>query len=124
MSSGKVGLITVSAAGLLVIAALAQRVGRERRPGREVLDSAQHPPLAKDEAEKKIQSVLDDMHQNQRRGMMNVPVEDGRTSRPHSPLAATRSLYLYEAAPAGYARGTCLLMAAENRDARRSERDC
>jgi predicted O-methyltransferase YrrM len=65
----------------LVVAALAQRTGRGRRPGREALDSARHPPLAKNEAEKKILSVLDDLHRNQRRGMMNVPVEDGRLLR-------------------------------------------
>jgi len=65
----------------LVVAALAQRTGRERRPGREDLDSAQHPPLAKNEAEKKILSVLDDMRRNQRWGMMNIPIEDGRLLR-------------------------------------------
>jgi len=81
MRNGKVGLIALSAAGLLVVAALAQRTGRERRPGREDLDSAQHPPLAKNEAEKKILSVLDDMRRNQRWGMMNIPIEDGRLLR-------------------------------------------
>jgi len=38
-------------------------------------------PIPKDDAEKKILAVLDDMDQNQRRGMMNVPVEDGRLLR-------------------------------------------
>jgi len=65
----------------LVVAALAQRTGRERRPGREDAGSFQRPPLAKNEAEKKILSVLDDLHRNQRRGMMNIPVEDGRLLR-------------------------------------------
>jgi predicted O-methyltransferase YrrM len=37
--------------------------------------------MAKNEAEKKILSVLDDMDRNQRRGMMNVPVADGRLLR-------------------------------------------
>ncbi len=81
MRNRKVGLIAVSAAGLLVVAALAQRTGRERRPGREDAGSFQRPPLAKNEAEKKILSVLDDLHRNQRRGMMNIPVEDGRLLR-------------------------------------------
>jgi predicted O-methyltransferase YrrM len=40
-----------------------------------------NPPIALDEAEKKILSVLDDMYRNQRRGMMNVPPEDGRFLR-------------------------------------------
>ena len=39
------------------------------------------PPTAKNEAEKKILDVLEDMFQNQRRGMMNVPPEDGRVLR-------------------------------------------
>jgi predicted O-methyltransferase YrrM len=39
------------------------------------------PPLPKSEAERKILSVLDDLDRNQRRGMMNVPVEDGRLLR-------------------------------------------
>ena len=34
--------------------------------------------LGKDDAEKKILAVLDDMSRNQRRGNMNVPVRDGR----------------------------------------------
>jgi caffeoyl-CoA O-methyltransferase len=38
-------------------------------------------PAAKTEAEKKILAVLDDMDRNQRAGMMNVPVVDGRLLR-------------------------------------------
>jgi predicted O-methyltransferase YrrM len=38
-------------------------------------------PLAADDAEKKILDILDDMDRNQRRGMMNIPVEDGRLLR-------------------------------------------
>ncbi|UCG58689.1 MAG: O-methyltransferase [Phycisphaerales bacterium] len=38
-------------------------------------------PMPRTETEKKILQVLDDMNQNQRRGMMNVPVEDGRLLR-------------------------------------------
>ncbi|NIQ17258.1 MAG: methyltransferase [Candidatus Aenigmarchaeota archaeon] len=38
-------------------------------------------PLASTEEEKKILAVLDDMDKNQRPGMMNVPVEDGRLLR-------------------------------------------
>ncbi len=39
------------------------------------------PPMGGNEAEKKILAVLDDMDRNQRRGMMNVPVADGRLLR-------------------------------------------
>ncbi len=38
-------------------------------------------PLAKTETEKKILSILDDLDRNQRQGMMNVPVVDGRLLR-------------------------------------------
>jgi predicted O-methyltransferase YrrM len=38
-------------------------------------------PQGKDEAEKKVLAVLDDMYRNQRRGMMNVPEKDGRLLR-------------------------------------------
>jgi len=38
-------------------------------------------PMPKTEEEKKILSVLDDMDKNQRRGMMNVPIDDGRLLR-------------------------------------------
>lgn len=43
--------------------------------------SMSKPPMGKNEAEKKILAVLDDMDRNQRRGMMNVPVADGRLLR-------------------------------------------
>ncbi len=43
--------------------------------------SEESAPLAKTEAEKKILSILDDMDKNQRRGMMNVPITDGRLLR-------------------------------------------
>jgi predicted O-methyltransferase YrrM len=39
------------------------------------------PPLAASEEEKKILAILDDMHENQRRGMMNIPLDDGRLLR-------------------------------------------
>ncbi len=38
-------------------------------------------PIAKTDAEEKILGVLQDMDENQRRGMMNVPKEDGRLLR-------------------------------------------
>jgi len=56
--------------------------GRGMRPAqRESEIVFGRPPLPKDEAEKKILSVLEDLDQNQRRGMMNVPEEDGRLLR-------------------------------------------
>jgi predicted O-methyltransferase YrrM len=41
----------------------------------------QSSPIGKNEAEKKILTVLDDMDRNQRGGMMNVQIEDGRLLR-------------------------------------------
>lgn len=47
----------------------------------ERVSSFESSPMPKTEAEKKILSVLEDMDKNQRRGMMNVPVEDARLLR-------------------------------------------
>jgi caffeoyl-CoA O-methyltransferase len=43
--------------------------------------SEESAPLAKTEVEKKILSILDDVDRNQRGGMMNVPITDGRLLR-------------------------------------------
>lgn len=51
------------------------------RRGRGFSAAPQQPPIPVNEEEKKILSVLDDMDRNQRRGMMNVPIEDGRVLR-------------------------------------------
>jgi len=55
---------------------------QERRGrGRAGAMSIESSPVPKDQAEKKILDVLDDMFRNQRRGNMNVPREDGRLLR-------------------------------------------
>ena len=51
------------------------------RRGRGFSSASQQPPVPVNEQEKKILSILDDMNRNQRRGMMNVPMEDGRILR-------------------------------------------
>ena len=53
--------------------------GGRRGGGSTALEG--NEPLPADEQEKKILSVLEDMDRNQRRGMMNVPEQDGRTLR-------------------------------------------
>jgi len=50
-------------------------------PGGAGPSSIESSPLPKTDAEKKILGVLDDMDKNQRRGMMNVPIADGRLLR-------------------------------------------
>ncbi len=63
--------------------ALAQRADEARpgpRPPRPA-PAREGPPTAADETEAKILAVLQDMYQNQRQGMMNVPPEDGRLLR-------------------------------------------
>jgi caffeoyl-CoA O-methyltransferase len=50
------------------------------------------PPMAKDAAEKSMLAVLDDMNQNQRRGMMNVPPEGGRILRLLAESVGARSV--------------------------------
>lgn len=51
------------------------------RRGRDSGSVREQAPLPANEEEKKILSVLDDMDQNQSRGMMNVPQADGRMLR-------------------------------------------
>jgi caffeoyl-CoA O-methyltransferase len=43
--------------------------------------SLEGPPIAKNDAEKKILAVLEDLDRNQRRGNLNVPMEDARLLR-------------------------------------------
>lgn len=64
------------------------RPGRDMRPGRGRpmygrgdTATTENTPIPKTEQEKKILSILDDMDRNQSRGMMNVPVADGRLLR-------------------------------------------
>ncbi len=58
--------------------------GRSRSDGRIAQDFAAYPdakPMGKDKQEKKILAVLDDLFENERRGNMNAPPEDGRVFR-------------------------------------------
>ncbi|MGE5295981.1 MAG: O-methyltransferase [Solirubrobacterales bacterium] len=82
MAAG-VGICLLIAAGVLI----AQdgfggpgRRGGPRGPGGGG-STFSKPPIAKSDVEKKILAVLDDMDKNQRGGMMNVPLEDGRLLR-------------------------------------------
>ncbi|MBL7133460.1 MAG: O-methyltransferase [Phycisphaerae bacterium] len=67
------------AIAMVTYATWAQPARRPPRGGSTASPSVK--PLPKDDAEKKILAVLDDMDKNQRRGMMNVPTEDGRLLR-------------------------------------------
>lgn len=58
-----------------------RRPMRRRSDGPEAESTAKSSPVAGAQAEKHILSVLEDIHENQRRGMMNVPPEDGRLLR-------------------------------------------
>ncbi|UCF33345.1 MAG: class I SAM-dependent methyltransferase [Phycisphaerales bacterium] len=80
MRKRNVGLIALFAAGSVAVAALAQRAGHSRAEGSKGTESLQRPPLAKNEAEKRILDVLDDIHRNQFRGW-NISPEDGRLLR-------------------------------------------
>lgn len=60
--------------------------GQRPRPGQPPAGESgelgfESAPTPKDDTEEKILAVLQDLDQNQRRGMMNVPVEDGRLLR-------------------------------------------
>src|SRR4030042_452672 len=54
--------------------------GRGRMQGLGA-SSMSRPPTAKDETEKRILAVLEDLNPSRSRGMMNVPIEDGRLLR-------------------------------------------
>jgi predicted O-methyltransferase YrrM len=82
--------LTVGLAAMLVAALFACVIfggapggpgGRPMGRGPGAAPPIANPPLAKNEAEDKILKVLDDMDKNQRRGMMNVPIDDGRLLR-------------------------------------------
>ena len=79
----KIMLAVLAVALLLaVVESLTAQPGRGpggRRGGGEAPQA--QAPLPANEQEKKILSVLEDMDQNQRGGMMNVPQEDGRILR-------------------------------------------
>jgi len=81
----KIMLVILAAALLLVVveSLTAQPTGRGfgGRRGGGFSTLVGNTPLPADEQEKKILSVLEDMDQNQRRGMMNVPEQDGRILR-------------------------------------------
>ncbi|MGA2797951.1 MAG: class I SAM-dependent methyltransferase [Thermoguttaceae bacterium] len=69
---------------MAVVVAAQPPGGRGPRPmgrGGSGDSSFDNAPIPKDNAEKKILDVLKDMDQNQRGGMMNVPVHDGRLLR-------------------------------------------
>ena len=81
----KIMLAVLTAALLLAVveSLTAQPPGRGpggRRGGGGAAPQGQ-APLPANEQEKKILSILEDMDQNQSRGMMNVPQEDGRILR-------------------------------------------
>ncbi|MDA2929782.1 O-methyltransferase [Acidobacteria bacterium AH-259-O06] len=77
-------MLKKSALGLVVTVVLlgaAHLVAQERGRARPGPSSIESSPIPQTEAEKRILSILEDMDQNQRRGMMNVPLEDGRLLR-------------------------------------------
>jgi predicted O-methyltransferase YrrM len=79
-------LVMLLAAGYLVAQESGQTArtrGRQGRQGREGASRRRYsrPEPLSAEAEKKIMAVLDDLDKNQRRGMMNVPVNDGQLIR-------------------------------------------
>ncbi len=81
----KIMLVILAAALLLTVveSLTAQPPGRGSggRRGGGISALQGHAPLPANEQERKILSVLEDMDRNQRRGMMNVPEQDGRILR-------------------------------------------
>ncbi len=78
-SAAALSLVLTLAAATQTLQAQPPPGGRPRPPGGASEFVA--APLPKDDAEKKILTVLDDMNRNSGRGMMSVPREDGRFLR-------------------------------------------
>jgi caffeoyl-CoA O-methyltransferase len=76
----KVKIILIGLTAIVLVVALIV-VGSLIAYDRGGVSSTENPPKPKTEQENKILSVLDDMDKNQREGMMNVPIEDGRLLR-------------------------------------------
>jgi caffeoyl-CoA O-methyltransferase len=66
--------------------------GERFGPPGEEQSSLSKPPVPKSAAEKKVLAVLNDMNENQRRGMMNVPPEGGRILRLLAEAIGARSI--------------------------------
>ena len=74
MTGAAVAIVLVGTANLVA----QERGARRRSRGDLVFDSS---PLPKDEVEKRILNVLEDMRESDRYGMQNVPPKDGRLLR-------------------------------------------
>jgi predicted O-methyltransferase YrrM len=82
-----IGFLAVIVVGAMAYVTMAQPGGgapgpgvAPKGPGREPTKFTS-PVMPKDDAEKKILDVLEEMNKNERGGMMNVPMEDGRILR-------------------------------------------
>ncbi len=78
-TAAALSLVLTLAAATQILQAQPPPGGRFRPPGGASEFVA--APLPKDDAEKQILTVLDDMNRNSGRGMMSVPREDGRFLR-------------------------------------------
>ena len=83
-------IVAGCALALLTYATWAQPARPPRRRPGDAAPTAK--PLAKDDVEKKILAVLDDMDKNQRRGNMNVPTADGRLLRMLTEMAGAKTV--------------------------------
>ena len=79
-----IGFLAVAVVASMAYVTMAQPAGGRPGPrpgaGREPTKFTS-PVMPKDDAEKKILGVLGEMNEKERRGMMNVPMEDGRILR-------------------------------------------
>jgi predicted O-methyltransferase YrrM len=79
MYAAAIVLIAVMVLALVCQISSAQRESRQGGSGESSIREG--APMPKTDEERKILGVLDDMDRNDRRGMMNVPQEDGRLLR-------------------------------------------
>ena len=76
--------------GFIIFIVSAQ--AEQRRQGRRQTNISTSGPIPKSDAEKKILDVLEDMRRNESRGMMNVPIADGRMLRLLTETAKAQSV--------------------------------
>jgi len=89
---GRVAATILSLLLLRPPAVAQERASGARAPRLRVTNPPQSQTLPKDDAEGKILAVLRDMYEHQRRGMHNVPPEDGRLLRLFTEAVGARNV--------------------------------
>ena len=74
-------LIGAAAIGVIVATFSNNTIAQQTQPATPSIPTIDNPLLAQSDTEAKILAVLEDLDKNDRQGMMNVPLDDGRLLR-------------------------------------------